>query len=174
MHHIGKPDAKWRLAANAPRDEQRLHHIGYLIHDVSRLRLRYFDTVFKASGLTRIHWWTVGNIARLGIDGICQGELAKLIDVKKAMMGAMIDRLEGAGLVQRLSQKEDRRIKRIKLTDKGEAFSDDLFHKVKAMTPKFNKSISPRDLEITMRTLETMRANIRLALDEQCGRDAAE
>ena len=162
-----KKNAKPRAAAKKNDIEERRHLIGFLIHDVSRMRMRYFDTVFKAMEFTRIHWWTLGNIRRMAGDGISQGELAKVMGVKKAMMGIMMDQLEDAGLIQRISEPNDRRIRIIKITERGEALSDSLMQTVRDMSPQFNKNISAKDLDVTVRTLEAMRANVRQALAQQ-------
>ena len=162
-----KKKTKPRAAAKKNDIEERRHLVGFLIHDVSRMRMRYFDTVFKAMGFTRIHWWTLGNIRRIAGDGISQGELAKVMGVKKAMMGIMMDQLEDAGLVQRVSEPNDRRIRIIKITERGAAFSDNLMQTVRDMSPQFNKNISVKDLDITVRTLEKMTANAHQALAEQ-------
>jgi MarR family transcriptional regulator for hemolysin len=140
--------------------------LGYLIHDVSRLRFRFFDRLYRNRGFTRSQWWTLGNISLQGKDGVSQGELARTMDVKKAMMGAMIDQLEEAGLVRREAGSEDRRVKAIKMTEAGQALSQEMFGHVKNATPRFHDQISDEDLAITLRTLKKIRSNIRAVLKE--------
>jgi DNA-binding MarR family transcriptional regulator len=140
--------------------ERRRALVGYLVHDVSRLRAGYFDALFKQRGYNRVHWWTLGNIHTRGKSGISQGELARIMNVKKAMMGAMIDQLEQAGLVQRETDPVDRRVKKIMVTPKGEKLSQDLMEVVNEMAPRFNAGISDEDLDTTIRTLLRMRSNI--------------
>lgn len=140
--------------------------LGYLIHDVSRRRFRFFDRIYRNRGFTRSQWWTLGNISLQGKDGVSQGELARTMDVKKAMMGAMIDQLEEAGLVRRVAGKEDRRVKKIRITEAGQALSQEMFEHVKDATPRFHDQISEEDLAITLRTLKKIRSNIRAVLKE--------
>jgi len=137
--------------------------IGYVIHDVSRVRFLYFDAYFKQYGYNRGHWWTLGNIQNRGKDGISQSELARIMNVKKAMMGAMIDQLEEAGLVTREMDRKDRRIKKILVTEKGREVAFEIMNLVKIMAPSFNAGISDEDIDTTMRTLLQMRANILAA-----------
>lgn len=149
--------------------DERRSLVGYLIHDVSRLRTRYFDALFKRRGYNRVHWWTLGNIHTRGKNGISQGELGKIMNVKKAMMGAMIDQLEQAGLVQRETDAGDRRVKNIIVTPKGDKLSIDLMNVVKEVAPRFNAGISEEEIDTTIRTLLKMRANI---LAQEKSRDA--
>src|SRR4030088_465640 len=85
--------------------------LGFLIHDVSRLRRSAFDRCLKALNVTRSQWWVLAYLSRQ--DGMTQTRLAEELDVGKVAMGGLIDRLEKGGLVRRASDELDRRIKRI-------------------------------------------------------------
>src|SRR6516164_1234444 len=73
--------------------------LGYLIHDVSRLRRMMFDRALAPLGITRSQWWVLAFISRK--DGLPQSQLADELDVGKVALGALIDRLEIAGFVTR-------------------------------------------------------------------------
>jgi hypothetical protein len=73
--------------------------LGYLIHDVSRLRRMMFDRALAPLGITRSQWWVLAFISRK--DGLPQTQLANELDVGKVALGALIDRLETAGFVTR-------------------------------------------------------------------------
>ena len=66
--------------------------LGYLIHDVSRLRRMMFDRALAPLGITRSQWWVLAFISRK--DGLPQTQLANELDVGKVGVGALIDRLE--------------------------------------------------------------------------------
>ncbi len=93
---------------------QRDLRLGYLIHDVSRMRRRAFDQLMKPLGLTRAQWWVIAFLARQ--DGMMQTQLASILDTDKASLGSLIDRLEAGEWVQRRPDPVDRRAKRIYLT----------------------------------------------------------
>src|SRR6201984_586039 len=88
--------------------------LGYLIHDVSRLRRMMFDRALAPLGITRSQWWVLAFISRK--DGLPQTQLANELDVGKVALGALIDRLESAGFVARHADPNDRRVKRVYLT----------------------------------------------------------
>src|SRR6266404_5294276 len=69
--------------------------LGYLIHDVSRLRRMMFDRDLAPLGITRSQWWVLAFISRK--DGLPQTQLANELDVGKVAVGALIDRLESSG-----------------------------------------------------------------------------
>jgi MarR family transcriptional regulator, transcriptional regulator for hemolysin len=93
--------------------------IGFLIHDVSRLRRTVVDKALRPMGVTRSQWWVLANLSRHNGQGMMQTELAKVMDVGKVTLGGLIDRLEAASLVKRQADPNDRRAKRVVMTPKG-------------------------------------------------------
>ncbi len=101
-----------------PREEHPFR-IGFLIHDVSRLRRTVVDKALRPLGITRSQWWVLANLSRDDGTAMMQTELARVMDVGKVTLGGLIDRLESAGLVRRQADPQDRRAKRIVMTQKG-------------------------------------------------------
>jgi MarR family transcriptional regulator for hemolysin len=93
--------------------------IGFLVHDVSRMRRTLFDQSVKPFGITRAQWWALANLSRQEKEGMIQSDLARLLDVGKVTIGGLIDRLEVSGHVERRPDPVDRRIKRIFITGRG-------------------------------------------------------
>lgn len=91
--------------------------LGFLMHDVSRLRRGVFDEFMKPMGMTRSQWWVLAHLARH--DGMIQSDLADMLDLGKAALGGLIDRLESSKFIERRADDYDRRVKRIYLTTKG-------------------------------------------------------
>jgi MarR family transcriptional regulator for hemolysin len=101
-----------------PRIE-RPFRLGFLIHDVSRLRRTVFDKALRPLGVTRSQWWVLANLSRHNGGGMMQTELSKVMDVGKVTLGGLIDRLEASGYVERQPEPGDRRAKRVVMTPKG-------------------------------------------------------
>ena len=99
--------------------EEHPFRIGFLIHDVSRLRRTVVDKALRPMGVTRSQWWVLANLSRHNGQGMMQTELAKVMDVGKVTLGGLIDRLEAGGLVKRQPDPTDRRAKRVVMTPKG-------------------------------------------------------
>src|SRR5664279_2238688 len=66
--------------------------LGFLMHDVSRLRRNVFDDFMKPMEMTRSQWWILAYLSRQ--DGMIQSDLANVLDIGKAALGGLIDRLE--------------------------------------------------------------------------------
>ena len=91
--------------------------LGFLMHDVSRLRRSVFDEFMKPMGLTRSQWWILAHLSRH--DGMIQSDLASVLDLGKAALGGLLDRLEASQMIERRADGTDRRVKRVYLTGKG-------------------------------------------------------
>ena len=90
-------------------------NFGFLVHDIARLMRMNYDRRVKRFGLTRSQWWVITNLYRN--DGLTQSELAETLDIERASLGRLLDRLEANGWVQREPCSRDRRAKRVRLTN---------------------------------------------------------
>jgi MarR family transcriptional regulator, transcriptional regulator for hemolysin len=137
--------------------------LGYLIHDVSRLRRMMFDRALAPLGITRSQWWVLAFISRK--DGLPQVQLANELDVGKVAVGALIDRLESSGFVIRHADPIDRRVKRVFVTKQAKGFLE----RIRKETDKFNSSIAKgidrKELETAAHALLAMKHNL-LALSD--------
>ena len=131
---------------------------GYLIHDVSRLRRVMFDRELAPLGITRSQWWVLAFISRN--DGLPHTQLANELDVGKVALGSLIDRLQAAGLVERIQSEKDRRVKRVFLTPKA----NELLNHIRPVSDSFNDKIldgiKREEIERVSRTLFKMKRNL--------------
>lgn len=89
-------------------------NFGFILIDVARLLRVTYDRRVKSLGLTRSQWWVLTHLYRN--DGNTQSELADVLEVEKATLGRLLDRLEAKGWVRREADPHDRRAKRVHLT----------------------------------------------------------
>jgi DNA-binding MarR family transcriptional regulator len=132
--------------------------LGYLMHDVSRLRRSAFDRSLKPLNVTRSQWWVLAYLSRQ--DGMTQSQLAEELDLGKVAIGGLIDRLEKSDLVRREPDLTDRRVNRVFL----QAQSKPLINKMRKMNHQLNavilKGIAEPELETTAKTLVTIKKNL--------------
>ena len=132
--------------------------LGYLIHDVSRLRRTLFDKWLSPLGITRSQWWVLAFLSRN--DGMPQTELALELDVGKVALGALIDRLEEGGFVKRALDPSDRRVKRVVLTRQSKELIETLRDKNSQFNQRILTGIAREHIEITTETLRKMKHNL--------------
>jgi DNA-binding MarR family transcriptional regulator len=140
--------------------EEHPFRIGFLIHDVSRLRRTVVDKALRPIGVTRSQWWVLANLSRHGGEGTMQTELAKVMDVGKVTLGGLIDRLESAGLVKRQADPEDRRAKRVVMTPKGTKLLADIQVIAKEVNSRIMNGIPKNDISRAETVLYKMKQQL--------------
>ena len=88
---------------------------GFLLHDTARLMRRDFERRSRSSGLTRAQWAVLAYLARS--EGTSQAALAEMLEIEPITLVRLLDRLEGAGWVERRADPADRRVRRLYLTE---------------------------------------------------------
>ncbi len=98
--------------------EDLSRNFGFILNDVARMMRNIFDRRVKALGLTRSQWWVLNHLFRN--NGATQSELADILEIEKATLGRLLDRMETKGWIRREDHATDRRAKRVFLTDEVE------------------------------------------------------
>ena len=98
--------------------EDLSRNFGFILNDVARLMRITFDRRVKALGLTRSQWWVLNHLFRN--NGTTQSELAYILEIEKATLGRLLDRMEAKGWIRRQEHSTDRRAKCVFLTDEVE------------------------------------------------------
>lgn len=90
--------------------------LGFIVHDVARMMRWEFDRRAGAIGLTRSQWSVLAHLLRA--NGMQQKELAEQMDITAITLTGLLDRMERDGWVERRADPDDRRAKRVYLTEK--------------------------------------------------------
>lgn len=128
---------------------------GYLLADVTRLMRAAFDEKMQELGLTASTWRVLVYLRRS--DGISQADLARLLDVSRASLGQVIDRLEKSGHVVRVEHSVDRRVWLVHLTEKSLAMMPDLESRARKLHASSFGKIDPREYRQLSRILSELR-----------------
>ncbi len=151
-------------------DAQPRFRIGFLVHDVSRMRRTLFDQEMKPLGITRSQWWVLAQLSRRldkeGADaGMAQTRLAEILDMGKAPMTGLIDRLEAGGFVERRPDSRDRRAKRIVITPRGHGVLEQMAKVGHRLNHSVLDGLSAEEIAAAERVLGRMKENIRGILE---------
>lgn len=126
-----------------PEEENWDARLGFLMHDVSRLRRSVFDEFMKPLGVTRSQWWVLAYLSRH--DGMIQSDLANVLELGKAALGGLIDRLEAGGFINRRADEFDRRVKRIFLTASGAQLVKEMVKRSHDMSERILEGLSTEE-----------------------------
>jgi MarR family transcriptional regulator for hemolysin len=124
---------------------------GYTLGDCTRLFRRVFDRRAASLGLTRAQWRALARIERA--PGLSQAQLAEDLDLEAIAVGRVIDRLDGAGFVERRPDPRDRRCWRLYPAGKSPEVMADMKRIAAKLHDEVLEGISAEDFETAMRVL---------------------
>jgi MarR family transcriptional regulator for hemolysin len=111
--------------------------------------------------MTRAQWGALVRLERQ--EGMTQAELADSLEIQPITLVRMIDRLCGAGLVERRPHPSDRRANRLYLTSKGHETLAHLMPLGREISGDILAGMSDADILDLLRKLLLIKRNIRSA-----------
>lgn len=141
-------------------------NIGFLLHDVARLMRRRFEQNARDLGLTRAQYKVLAHLARN--EGIHQGALAEILETEPITLTRILDRLERAGLIERLNHPHDRRVRLLRLTEAAHPLLETIFSIGARTQGEAMDGISGEERDRLFDILFRMKSNLagRLAADK--------
>jgi DNA-binding MarR family transcriptional regulator len=142
-------------------------HFGFLLHDTARLLRKRFEQKARDLGLTRAQWQVLAHLARN--EGIHQGALAELLEIEPITLTRILDRLEEAGLVERLLHHRDRRVRLLRLTAAAHPLIDGIFAIGAVTRGESLDGVSEEDRDRLFDILSSMKTNLLGKLNAAVG-----
>jgi MarR family transcriptional regulator for hemolysin len=135
-------------------------NIGFILSDTARLLRKRMNQRMREHGATRAQWRVLAWIARQ--PGIHQAKLAEILEVEPISLCRAVDRMEEMGLVRRVVDPKDRRLRLLYLTEKAEPIIDDLWDVSQEFSAKLLADFSQAEVE----QLRALLLRIRSCLDD--------
>jgi MarR family transcriptional regulator for hemolysin len=146
--------------------------LAFTINDVARLFRTYADQRARDLGMTRAQWAVLSRIE--SAQGLKHCTLAETLDLQPITLTRLIDRLCENGLIERRSDPDDRRAKRLYLTPAARPVLDALTaigHDLMATALAGMESSDAQQLLVQLLTLKT---NLRNAIAAQASEASME
>ena len=133
-------------------------NLGFLIHEAAQAISVGYSTVMAPFGLTRpqvrVLVWADHS------PGITQAELCERINTSPMSMTGLLDRMEGKDLVKRVDDPNDRRVKRIYLTDGALKLKPEMESLTAGFRRQARAGLSAEDIATAVNVLEVMKSNL--------------
>ncbi|WP_156680712.1 MarR family winged helix-turn-helix transcriptional regulator [Sphingomonas profundi] len=141
--------------------------LGFLVHDVSRLRRRVVDKALKPLGVTRSQWWVLANLSRHEGGSMMQSELANVLDMSKVALGDLLDRLGENGFVVREADPYDKRVRRVRLSRAGEALLSTIQERAEALNRQMLQDYGEDEIRMVEDVLHGLKQRLLQMSEEQ-------
>jgi MarR family transcriptional regulator, transcriptional regulator for hemolysin len=127
--------------------------------------------LMKPLGVTRAQWWVLAHLSRN--DGMMQTQLAGALDVGKASLGTLIERLEAAGLIQRREDPIDKRAKRVFMARAGQQLLKRMITEESRLNELILQELSGAEREAMIEKLARIKHALLDHISQSTGGDAA-
>lgn len=135
-----------------------MKELAWEIAETSRMIRRHFNRRAARMGVTSAQWRALAWLSHE--PRLKQVELAERLDVEPITAGRIVDRLEEAGLVERLSDPVDRRAWRLVVTDKARPIIERLGMLAEDMADDIFVDLGKAEVEQLRAKLARVRENI--------------
>jgi MarR family transcriptional regulator, transcriptional regulator for hemolysin len=136
--------------------------IAFLISDLARLLKTYVDQKARSYGMTRAQWQVLSRLERS--EGLKQAELAEMLDLQPITLTRLVDRLCDNGLIERRPDPNDRRAKRLFLTQQARPLMDRLAVLGEEVMGDVLAGIDEGDVQLLLSKLGRAKDNLRTAI----------
>jgi len=138
----------------------RIEHtsLGFLLLDAARVLRRRFERASRDIPMTTAQLQIVGRLKHR--DGMTQAELASLLDIEPMTLSRHLDRMEAAGLVERRACPQDRRARRVVVTDKARDLVEPMRARALALYEEAQAGLTQEQRAALVAGLETLIANL--------------
>ena len=134
----------------------------FSLGELSRLVRAYADRQAARYGITRAQWAVLAKVERS--EGMKQSELAELMEMQPITLTRLIDKLCDNGWIERRGDESDRRVNRLYLKKAARPLLGKLAGLRSELTATALQGISPQDAHRMLAQLETIKDNVRNAI----------
>lgn len=134
----------------------------FALGEVQRLMRAYADKEAARYGITRAQWAVLAKVERS--EGMKQTELAEQLEMQPITLTRLIDKLCDNGWIERRGDESDRRVNRLYLKKAARPLLGKLAGLKSEITSAALEGISPTDAERLVSQLESIKENVRNAL----------
>ena len=131
--------------------------LPFEIGETAHALRKAFDRLAVGLGVTRAQWKVLFKLTRT--PGLRQVELADMLDLEPITLCRIVDRLEEAGLVERVRDPADRRAWRLQVTEKAQPLMEKLTAVGAHLVDEAFAGIDSQEIEIARNVLARVREN---------------
>jgi len=153
-----------------PRSLNR--EFAFILNDVARMLRTYADHEAGQFGVTRAQWAVLVRLDRF--EGLKQSELAEMLDLQPITLTRLLDRLCDNGLIERRSDPNDRRAKRLFLTAAARPLLERLGELGEDMMTTTLTGVSRESVEQIVAQLAIVKENLRQAIAQRSAAGSGE
>ncbi len=141
---------------------RRERHVGYEIKALSNLMRR---KIWELHGgpddeFTEMQGMLLGFLCRNRDQEIFQKTLEEVFSIRRSTASRLLKQMEAEGLIVRLPVSRDARLKRIVVTPKAEALTQQAAARIQSMEAALTRGLTQAEIDQLMATVEKLKRNL--------------
>ncbi len=149
--------ARDEIAATFDQSYRQHSELLYSMHELSRLISTHADQHMSAVGVTHAQWWALMHIFEN--EGLTQSKLAEVMQMGRASLGTLLERLEAKRWIERRADETDSRVRRVYLRHEVKPVFRHMTDEGKALFKAFLAGISPTEEARLLAAIRKIRQN---------------
>ncbi|MBQ3229995.1 MAG: MarR family transcriptional regulator [Clostridia bacterium] len=146
---------------------KRENTIGFKVRTLSVAMRRALGIGRSDGGCTGTHGWVIGYLYDNREKAVYQRDIEKQFSVRRPTMTAILQLMEKNGLLERMRDENDARLKRICLTPLALEIHERHERDIEAFETRIREGISEEELDAFFATLDKLSANVATAENER-------
>ncbi len=138
-------------------------HIGCQVKTLNNMitkKIIAYSSESELDEVTVMHGWILGYLYDNRDEEIFQKDIEKEFEINKSTVTCIIKLMEKKGYIQRQSVEYDGRLKRIRLTDKGEKSHIKALKSIKKVEGILRQNIPDEELDSFFNTINKLKSNL--------------
>ncbi|MBU9745672.1 MarR family transcriptional regulator [Lachnospiraceae bacterium ASD3451] len=137
--------------------------VGHEIHAISNLIGRKIEEQKRNSGIegiTPIQSWILRFLQENRNRDVFQKDVEQEFSITRSTVTGILKLMEKNGFIRRISVPEDARLKKLVITDKGEAICLTVYHNIRQMEELLVRGMTPKEVDTMFELLEKVKKNL--------------
>lgn len=138
-------------------------HIGCQVKTLNNMitkKIIAYSSESELDEVTVMHGWILGYLYDNRDEEIFQKDIEKEFEINKSTVTCIIKLMEKKGYIQRQSVEYEGRLKRIRLTDKGEKSHIEALKSIKKVEGILRQNIPDEELDSFFNTINKLKSNL--------------
>ena len=160
--HVADGTAREAIAELMDASYREHSELLYAMHELSRMISTRVDKHMATVRVTHVQWWALMHIYEN--DGPTQTELAEIMQMGRASLGKLLERLEAKRWIERRLDDSDNRVRRVYLRHEVVPIFTHMTEEGKALFTAFLTGISAREESQILSGIRKIKANAERAV----------
>lgn len=145
-------------------DTEKSSEMGFVLRGINNLLMRATMQQGKKNGIdncTIMHGWVLGYLCKHKYENIYQRDIERKFSVTRSAVTSIVKNMETNNYIKRVEVEHDARLKKLVITEDGEAMHNKIVDSFKEIDNIMVKNIDDNDYQIFLKVCHQIKDNLQ-------------